>query len=171
MGERVAWQRIAPHLLKRETAAERVVWYWDDGPLVAGGLLLWLDGAGHVVGFQLTHTPFPGTREYLADWRAGGSLRCGQVGDGEGGLHRKMAPIVRYERPDARRLAALAAYFARNAAALEPGHRAAVAAALGGGDEASAARPRRARGVVHAVSGKNGGRGAGIAATRKALAA
>jgi hypothetical protein len=127
----VGWQRVAPHLLKPGAPGERVAWYWDDGPLGGGGLLLWLDAADRVVGFELTHTPFPGTREYLADWRRGGALRLGQVGDGEGGPHHKMAPVVRYERPEAGRLAGLAAYFARNAGAVEARYREGVAAVLG----------------------------------------
>jgi hypothetical protein len=165
----VAWQRIAPHLLKQDAPHGRVVWYWDNGPLVAGGLLLWLDTAGRVARFQLTHTPFPGTREYVATWRQGGTLRLGQVGDGGDGPHHKMAPVVRYERPDAGRLAALAAYFARNAAAVEPRHREAVAAVLGTSAVAAEPEPpaRRARAAPHAVSGKNGGRGLGTAATDK----
>jgi hypothetical protein len=165
----MAWQRIAPHLLKQDTTHERVVWYWDDAPLVAGGLLLWLDDADCVARFQLTHTPFPGTHEYLADWRRGSTLRLGQIGDGEAALHHKMAPIVRYQRPDTGRLAQLAAYFARSAAALEPHHREAVAAVLGTPAAAPALEPRRrgARGAAHAVSGKNRGRGAGTAATNK----
>jgi hypothetical protein len=165
----VAWQRIAPHLLKQEATHERVVWYWDDGPLVGGGLLLWLDDRDRVARFQLTHTPFPGTREYVADWRRGGGLRLGQVGDGEGGPHHKMAPVVRYERPEAGRVAALAGYFTRNAAAVPLRHRESVASVLGApaADAASEPPGRRVRAAAHAVSGKNGGHGPGTAATNK----
>jgi hypothetical protein len=164
----VAWQRIAPHLLKQEAPGARRVWYRDDGPLVEGGLLLWLDDAGRLTRFELTHTPFPGTREYVADWQASGALRLGQVGDGEGGPPHKMAPIVRYEQPDAGRLAALAAYFAGNAAVVEPRHRAAVAGILGAPAALAADPPLPyVRATAHAVSGKNGGHGPGTAATRK----
>lgn len=80
-----------------------------------------------------------------------------------------MAPVVRYERPDAGRLVELAAYFAGHAAAVEPRYREAVAAVLGAPAAVAgpAPRSRRARGAAHAVSGKNGGRGTGTAATNK----
>jgi hypothetical protein len=165
----VAWQRIAPHLLKQETPSERLVWYWDDGPLTTGELLLWLDAEGRIARFQLAHAPFPGTREYLADWARERGLRLGQVGRGEGTPHHKMAAIIRYQRPDARPLAQLADYFTTNAWVLNPFHRATVAAALAAPPMLSPPPPlsRRAADAAHAVSGKNGGRGSGTAATNE----
>ena len=115
MGGRVAWQRIAPHLLKQDARTRD-----GSGPGMTGrswgaGSCCRLD-RGNADALPIDAYPVPGHREYLVDWQEGGALRLGQVGDGEGGPHYKMAPIVRYEQADADRLAALAAYFAGNAA-------------------------------------------------------
>jgi hypothetical protein len=165
----MAWRRIDPRLVKQADAAERREWYWDDGSLDSGELLLWLDGAGRVARFQLAHARFAAGREYLAEWQHGGDLRLGEVRNERGGRH-SMAPIIQFGVPDAGVRAQLGAYFARNAAVLPPLQRAAVAAAL---DAPPTAEPTHLRGTLlrplaDAVGGQAGGTGNGTAATRKA---
>ena len=165
----MAWRRVNPRLVKQDQPAERRVWYWDDGSLDTGELVLWLDWAGRVARFQLAHARFLVGREYLAEWQRGTGLRLGEVQDGERVGRAGMAPLVRYGVTDPRVLATLGDYFARNAAVLPPLHRAAVAAAL---DTAPAPGPlpsmeRPPRPLGDAVGGRAGGTGAGTAATHK----
>ena len=137
----MAWFRIDPRLLKQDDPQRRTVMYWDDGPLDRGELLLWMDQAGNVTAFQLAHAKFLASREYLAEWHRGGTLRLGEVA-GEGGAARfKTAPTVRYGALDESVLGQLREYFARNAEALEPREREAVAAALGGNEPGAGPRP------------------------------
>ena len=165
----MAWRRVNPRLVKQDQPAERRVWYWDDGSLDTGELVLWLDWAGRVARFQLAHARFLVGREYLAEWQRGTGLRLGEVQDGERVGRAGMAPLVRYGVTDPRVLATLGDYFARNAAVLPPLHRAAVAAAL---DTAPAPGPlpsmeRPPRPLGDAVGGRAGGTGDGTAATHK----
>jgi hypothetical protein len=126
------------------------------------------------------------------EWQRGGELRLGEVDEGEMVGWRKMTPTVRFGQPDEAVLGPLRAYFARNAWALDPAHRATVGGALGvppvppiaGGAVRSAGRDsrrftwsdawwaaiwpgRHGRHPRLGVSGKNGGSGNGTAATDK----
>lgn len=135
----MAWQRIDPRYLKQTDRSTVALWYRDVGHLETGELLLWVDAAGRVQGFHLSHSDWPRGREHLAEWRDGHDLRLGEVDSGEGGGDAgsyKMSPTVRFlGRPEPHLLAELVAYFDRNAAALEPRHREAVAAVLHAGLE------------------------------------
>jgi hypothetical protein len=126
----MAWYRLAAGLLRQDDPAHHKVLYWDDGPLHAGELLLWLDGGGDVARFLLSHRPFGGSREHCVEWQRGGAPRFGEVDDGEGAGRGKMAPIVHFRGADPATLAELQAYFAANAAALEPDQGATIAAVL-----------------------------------------
>jgi hypothetical protein len=182
----MAWQRVDSRLVKQDDPAARRVWYWDDGPLDRGELLLWLDERGHVVRFQLSHARFLARHEYLAEWRLPGALRVGEVRDGAGGQVRR-SPLIRYARPEPAVLTQLADYFARNAALLPPLERAAVGLALDRelaavhGSPMGSPAPADSGALPHgpwsvsplrpradAVSGRAGGTGNGTAATLKA---
>jgi hypothetical protein len=126
----MAWYRLAAGLLRQDAPAHHKVLYWDDGPLHAGELLLWLDGGGDVARFLLSHRPFGGSRERCVEWQRGGAPRFGEVDDGEAAGRGKMAPIIHFRGADPATLAELQAYFAANAAALEPDQGATIAAVL-----------------------------------------
>jgi hypothetical protein len=164
----LGWHRVS-HRLRQDHPNHHQVLYWDDGPLDSGELLLWLDEAGGIARFQLCWRQFRASCEHVAEWQRGYGLRFGEVDDGAAGW-RKMTPIIRYRQPDAVALAGLRDYFVRNAAVLEPHHRAAIARALhhkasrhGRGRR----RLQRRRRAPFPVSGKAGGTGDGIAATSK----
>src|SRR5579884_654520 len=165
----VAWHRVSHHLRQDHPGQQKVL-YWDDGPLDSGELLLWLDEAGSIARFQLSWRQFRAPREHVAEWRRGGGLRFGEV-DGDAVGWRKMAPTIQYRQPDAAALSGLRAYFARNAAVLEPRQRAAIARALALGSAARGRqRLRRRRRGPSRLSGKAGGTGSGTAATNKSRA-
>jgi hypothetical protein len=127
----MVWHRVAADLLRQEEGLDEKVLYWDDGPLDAGELLLWLDAAGEVTRFQLSCQRFSARREHLVEWRRGQGLRVGEV-DGEGGTRRlKQTPTIRFGPPDLVALAELRVYLQRNATALDPGHSATLASILG----------------------------------------
>src|SRR5947209_1590632 len=168
----MAWHRFAAELLRQDDPEHRKVLYWDDGPLHAGELLLWLDAGGDIARFLLSHRPFRGPREHCVEWQRGGAPRFGEVDDGEAAGRGKMAPIVHFRRADPAALAGLQAYFAANAVALEPAQGATIADVLGPGvvppmgvvPPTGVVPPpdaphRRRDGPRHAVSGKGGGMG------------
>ena len=166
----MAWYRLAAGLLRQDDPAHHKVLYWDDGPLHAGELLLWLDAGGDVARFLLSHRPFRGHREHCVEWRRGGAPRFGEVDDGEAAGRGKMAPLVHYRHADTAELATLQAYLAANVAVLEADHGATIAKILGPAAglpfDAPGGRRREPR---HAISGKGGGMGDGTAATRKGV--
>jgi hypothetical protein len=165
----MAWYLVSSALLRQDRPHERQVLYWDGGPLHVGELALWVDAGGELVRFQLSHRPFRGRREHLVEWQRGGTLRFGEVDDGEDGRRLKRTPTIRYGPPDAAVLAVLRAYFAANAGALEPEQRATIARLLGDDPPPPPSRspPGPRRPPLHAVSGKRGGTGKGRAATEK----
>ena len=170
----MAWLPIDPCILKQDDPHRRKVWYTDDGPLDTGDLLLWLDRAGNVTRFQLSHAKFPTHKEYLVEWQHGRTLRFGEVDAGEGTARFKMSPTVSYRRLDGSGLAPLVDYFTRNAGVLEPRQREAITAALRGKVATAAPSPLNCCEVQRAplgVSGHNGGTGDGTAATNKSQAA
>jgi hypothetical protein len=127
----VTWLRVDPRILRQDDPRHRRIVYWDEDPHDVGQLFVWVDGTGDVARFQLSHRKFLTYRECVAEWHRGSDLRVGEVADGEGAAGVKRAPIMRYHRSDNRGLAQLRDYFARNAEALEPRHRAAIALVLG----------------------------------------
>src|SRR5438067_12957153 len=120
----MAWHRFAAELLRQDDPEHLKVPYWDDGPLHAGELLLWLDAGGDVARFLLSHRPFRGPREHCVEWQRGGAPRFGEVDaagprsdDGEAAGRGKMAPIGNFRRADPATLAGPPAYFAADPAA------------------------------------------------------
>jgi hypothetical protein len=156
----MAWHRFAAALLRQDDPEHRKVLYWDDGPLHAGELLLWLDEGGDVARFLLSHRPFRGPREHCVEWQRGGAPRFGEVDDGEAAGRGKMTPIVHFGRADPAALAGLQAYFAANAAALEPAQGTTIADVLGPGVVPPPDAPRRRR-AGHPPCRERQGRGHG----------
>jgi len=164
----MAWRLIDPRWLRRDDPAHHRLWYWDDGPLDSGDLLLRLDASDTVLGFELTHRRFPRPGVYHARWQRGEGLRLGEVDSGERSGHVGMSPIVRYSAPRIDAIRLLGEYFERNAHLLEPRHRDAIAAIIGSEDwPAAPARQRERPRRPHPLSGRNRGTGAGRAASGK----
>jgi hypothetical protein len=134
-GERVVWHRVDPRYLRQDDPDSIAVGYCANHSPDAGELWLWQSDDGRVTRFLLSHTVFPGGREYVAQWRQGQGVRIGEVDAGEGpmeeGLRLKMSPIVRYHgRPSSRVVVPLVEYFERHSPALPPNQREQVAALL-----------------------------------------
>jgi hypothetical protein len=54
----VAWLRVNPRVLQQGDPRHRRLLYWDEGPYDTGQLFVWVDGAGDVARFQLSHRRF-----------------------------------------------------------------------------------------------------------------
>src|SRR3954447_25327485 len=136
----MAWYRLPPGRLPQGDPPPHKGRSLGEGPLHAGELLLWIDGGGDVARFLLSHRPFRGPREHCVEWQRGGAPRFGEVDaagprsdDGEAAGRGEMARIVHFGRADPAALAGLQAYFAANAATLEPAQGTTIADVLGPG--------------------------------------
>lgn len=129
----MAWQQVSPRYVKQDYPHLRADWYCDSVPRGGGELMVWVNGEGRIVAFQLSHEEWPAMRHYIAHWNTGCGLRTGRVD--EGGNRRwvrKPAPLIRFSAlpdPDAARR--LLDYFRENAASLEPQQRRIITAVLG----------------------------------------
>lgn len=121
----MTWIEVNPRYVRQDDPALQASWFRDDRSVGGGELMMWVDRAGRLTAFQLSHEEWPGNREYLAHWRSGERLKFGTVDSGEGGPGAfKMSPTINFNRvPSAEALGELVTYFQTNATLVDEQHR------------------------------------------------
>jgi hypothetical protein len=130
----VAWYRVDPRFLRQPDPDRLTLAYVSHGELDMGYLLLHLDSAGEVAGFELTYERFQSRAELYAVWDYSDGLHLGEVDegsrDGAHGPRPAMSALVTYRRLSAAEISGLIGYVERSAEPLAPHHREAVVAVL-----------------------------------------
>jgi hypothetical protein len=130
----VAWYRVDPRFLRQPDPDGLTLAYVGHGERDAGYLLLHLDAARDVAGFELSYDRFLGGGELYATWDRLDGLRLGEVTpDGRAGTpgpRPAMSALVRYRQLSAAEIGRLLGYVERSAEPLAPHHHHAVVAVL-----------------------------------------
>lgn len=128
------WYRVDPRFLRQPDPDGLTLAYVSHGERDAGYLLLHLDAARDVAGFELSYDRFLGDGELYAVWDRLDGLRLGEVTpdghDGAPGPRPGRSALVRYRRLSAAEIGRLLGYVERSAEPLAPHHRQAVVTVL-----------------------------------------
>lgn len=127
------WQKIEGQYVKQDLPGLQTRWFWDTADRGGGELVIWVDDADVVQGFQLSYEQWPSGRHYVAQWLAGSHLQVGTVDEGStsGVRMRKQSAIMRFtDQPDPKVTALLRRYFRTNASILDDAHRESISGVL-----------------------------------------